>query len=633
MAEQYEDVSEKTETTYSVDIEELKECSKVESEVEKIKKARSSYERQWYINIAYLLGHHYCEKDKKESASPSLEDKIVYELKKIDRRRKTQRVSNYILPLFRSLLSKMIMQKTTITCDATTSAERDREATKVTQEVLEDFWQNANKSNSRLTRNGAGMMHVIKQLFTKTLGISCGYLYPYFNPEARGDALLEGKILKNVKIGAVEVEILSPFDVYEDPVGRFVIVKRIKDVDDLMTQYGVEIKPEKLEPPEHEQKIISMLEGSQPESYENSAIVYMKFSNPCNKYPDGRLWIGTKNKKIYDGAIPEEYNSKIPLFRFNYLMFGFAPYGQSCIEQVVNLQDEYNYTVTRLAQYKKWMAGKVFVPRKSKIGVKWDDEVGQLIMYDAGFGKPEYVNPPSPPAFLMEDLIRIRKDMEDIMSTHDSSMGRVPTGVKSGIGIENLTELDNSQIMPDLLTAEQQLSFFAEAVVEIMEKKYDIPRLLAIAGDTFGKEVATFKGEQLAGNKRIKISLGSNLPVQKEARQMTILEWMKLGIITQDKARELLEFGDIDGVFHNLDEQAEKEEIQLTLTKPQLQIVVEPYEEHNIRVKVLTDYMKSKEYMLLPEELKFKFKRHLEAHQKYIQIEAEAAARIQVNKG
>jgi len=624
-----DDVKKEAIPDYTPKMEELEKCSKVTQEVQDIRENRSVYEKQWLVNIAFLFGKQYFQVEKKDNMNMSTtEERVLWEVKKLARKGKTQRVGNYILPLFRSLLSKMTLMKSTVNIDALTNSERDRASAKVAQEVAEDFWLNINKSNPVMCQDSAGMQLVLNKLFTYLLGIGHGYLKPYYNPQGQGKAYLENKVLDRAKIGCLESKVLHGFNVYEDPGRRFLIEKSIMHVDDIEAQYGIKVKGEEIEAPEFERQLISMLEGSAPKKMKNSTIVYEKWTIPSVKYPNGHLLVCTKKRILADGEPPEEYKGRIPYFKFTYLDFFLSPYAQGMVEQLVSLQQEYNSTLSRLAAYKKWMAGKVLVPRRSKLSHKFDEEVAQILFYDHGFGKPEYISPPNPPSFLMEDLIRIRRDMEDVAGSHDSSMGRVPSGVKSGVGIEQLTDLDNSQMAPYLMRMEQQLSFFVETCLDIIEMRYSIPRILGITGDSFGHEVNTFKGEQVSGNKRIKVSLGSSLPVSREARQQKILEWMQLGLITPDKARDLLEFGDVEGVFHNIDEQAEKNEIQMFLTRDDIEIVVEPYEDHAIRAGVLMDYMKSAKYMKLPQEIREKFKQHLSVHQQFLRKEAEASARM-----
>jgi hypothetical protein len=106
----------------------------VTDRVKKISQARSNFEKQWLINIAFLYGKHYLSVDKRPLAG--LEDRIYWEIKQLERKKKTRRTANYILPLYRSLLARMLMLKAQVAVEPTTNSERDVSAARVSQKCL-----------------------------------------------------------------------------------------------------------------------------------------------------------------------------------------------------------------------------------------------------------------------------------------------------------------------------------------------------------------------------------------------------------------------------------------------------------------------------------------------------------------
>uniref|UniRef100_A0A6M3XSV3 Putative portal protein n=1 Tax=viral metagenome TaxID=1070528 RepID=A0A6M3XSV3_9ZZZZ len=589
----------------------------------KIQEGRSSYEKQWLINVAFLYGKHYFAVDKRPISG--IEERIYWEIKNLERKKKTRRVANYILPLYRSLLARMLMMKAQVNAEPTTNSERDIATARVSQEVLEDFWQEANKNNPLLCQQSGGMILVLRKLFSFLLSIGRGYLKPYFNPSTTAKAYLNDQIVEG-EIGEVETKILSVLDVFVDPMRKYLIEQNVMPIDDIKRQYNVEVEKEDIGLSELEQQLHNLIESQSNEKYEDSARVYEMWEIPTTKHPQGRYIIATNNKLILDEGIPPEYKNRIPYFAFDYLDLMLSSFPQGMVEQLISLQEEYNFTVTRLAEYKKWFAGKLKVPKNCKLETKYDDEIGQIIKYDPTGGEPKFETPPPPPAFLSEDLLRIRRDMEDIAAVHDSTKFQ-QAQIRSGTAIENLNEIDNSQIAPVILGIEQQLAFFCEMVLDIMQAKYTEPRILSITGDTLGADVNVFKGEQLQGNRRIKISLGSSMPQSKSDRQGLIMLLADKGYITKQKALELMEFGQIEGVFHSVDEQAAKSENQEMLkgTFPEPM----PYDDHTIHLAKHQEFMKSKQYKLLPQEIIQLFTAHQKGHQDMLMNEIQASQQVQ----
>ena len=604
--------------------------------VKEVQQGRSSFEKQWLVNIAFLYGKQYFTVEKKPLSG--LDERIVWELRALERKKKTRCVSNYILPLYRSLLARLLGMKANISVEPLTRSPRDVDTAKVAQEALEDFWQVVNKNNAVLSQDYASMLGVLNKLFSYILATGQAYLKPYFNPKANAKVAFDDpttgeKTIDEYEVGQVETEVIHGFEAYLDPMKRWFIQKKILTVDEINDIYGVEIEKEEIGQTDVEKQLVTLLEqGTDVKTkYENSCEVYEMYELPSAKYPQGRFVIGTASKLIIDTVIPEEYKGRMPVFKFNYLDLMLAPYPQGMVEQVIGLQEEYNFTVSRLKEYKKWFAGKLKVPKNCKLESKYDDEVGQIIRYDASFGEPHFESPPAPPMFLMEELDRIRRDMEDIASIHDSSMGRMPEQAKSGIAIENLTSLDNSQLMPILTHIEQQLSFFCEMVLDIMEKRYTEERLLSITGDTLSAQVKTFKGKQVKGNHRIKISLGSGMPQTKEARQTLIMTLVKEGYITKEKGLELLEFGDLEGLYVNVDETAQKGELQSMIDGQE--IMVNEWDNHTAHLKILDDFLKSEEYKKTNPQVLQMILVHRQQHQQGLSMEMQTAAQMSAPQG
>jgi hypothetical protein len=163
-------------------------------------------------------------------------------------------------------------------------------------------------------------------------------------------------------------------------------------------------------------------------------------------------------------------------------------------------------------------------------------------------------------------------------------------------------------------------------VLDIMEKRYTEERLLSITGDTLSAQVKTFKGEQVKGNHRIKISLGSGMPQTKEARQTLIMTLVKEGYITKEKGLELLEFGDLEGLYVNVDETAQKGELQSMIDGSQ--VVVNEWDNHASHLKVLDDFLKSEEYKKTDPQVLQMILLHRQQHQQGLTMEMQTAAQM-----
>jgi hypothetical protein len=612
------------------DIREKNVIDEIKSEVKRSEDGRQEYKQQALQNVLFLYGRQYSEFYRHASGT-ELVDRIAAEIESSRNLKKIRRTSNYILPLFRSLYTRLTRQQANVQANPTTATEKDRNAAKISKEVAEDFWSNCNRHNPWMEDDMFGMQAVLMKLNLYQLTIGGGYLVPYFNPKAMTFVYNEqAKDAMESDVGEVEVRVEMPLNVYPDRFGRHIIVRRFISPEQVFYEYGVD----KCEPQNEDDELVvsqimRILEGTPQQEHKEGVYVYDKYCLPTNEYPKGRLVSVTDNKELRNQDLPEEYKMRKPLVGFKYQDFGFATHGQGAIEPAIDIQRDYNETLTRIAHYKRNLTGKVLVPRNANLSSKYDDNVGQIIYHALGY-KPQF-DPGAPiPAYFYKEIERIRRDMEDVMSAHDTSIGRVPTGVKSGVGIENLTELDTDQIAPELIMQERKLGYFMENVLDIIQARYQERRLLDISGEDMAYEVKSFIGSDLFGQKKVEVRLGSSLPTSKAERQSYILTMRKEGLISDDNAKKLLEFGDAEGVYKTLDETGAKSDI-LNIIEGNGIVIAEPWEDHTIYLKVINDFRKGPIYTKLDDQRRGAINDLAKQHEDYLLREQEAARSVKPN--
>lgn len=604
-------------------VEEKDRVQQIVQTVSRMDDAREEFKRRALTNVMLLYGHHHF--DMKMTGGDA--SKIAYEIEASrNPSSKLKRTSNYILPLFKSLYSRLLRQKASVFAEPSTSSERDRNAARVSKEVAEEFWNNCNRNNIYSANELVGMQAVLMKLILYKLALGAGELEPYFNPKAKSFVYDQQRNdVIEYEVGEAEVRVHMPLNTFWDKYNRWVITRRIISPDQVEYEFGKKVSPTKIDEDAFESRISRILDGCDDDDQDNQGVVvYTKHCLPSAEYPSGHTVSCTENIELFSGDLTKDCKSKLPVYRFKYQDLGFTRNGQAPIEQVADLQHDYNFTLSRISQHKKLMTGKVMAPLNGKIKVAWNDQVGQIIRYAQGF-KPTYEGAVSVPEYFYKELERIRRDMEDVMCAHDPSMGRTPTQVKSGVGIQTLSSLDDGQIAPDLIMFEQKLGFYTEHVLEIIQENYNERRLLDISGDDLAFEVKSFIGSDLFGRKRIQIRMGSNFPLDKTERMNYILMLKKEGFISPERAKELLETADIDGAFRSLDESACKQDI-LNIISGQMEVIAEPFEDHTIFLKVISDFQKGSMYARLQPEIRQRIIAWKSQHQQMLLQEQQAAA-------
>lgn len=614
-------------------VAEKEDVGKVIETVHKINESRAVWNRQALINVMMLYGKQHFTGRFDRSNNPTLGQRIVWELETAKKTGSIRRTCNILLPPFRSVWSRLLRQKANVHANPTTSTQEDRDAARVSKEVAEDFWQNCNRFNPWLRDEFTGMQAILSRLTLYQMCIGQGYLIPFFNAKSKafiyqepGMPGMKGEVIE-ADVGNAEVRVCSPLNMFKDYFNRFAIERRFISPEQIWDEYGVDVPQSKEDENDEEVKIRRVLEGVDLEkAQKDGAYLYRKLCIPSKEYPEGRELVCTEKEIIYDGPLPSEARKRVQVYQFRYQDLGFSNNGQGIIEQCVDLQQDFNFTVSRIAQHKKLLTGKVLVPSQSELKVKYNDEVGQIIHYALG-KKPSIEPAPSVPEYYFKDLMRIRDLVENLMNSHDSSMGRDPSQAKSGVAISGLAELDNAQIAPELMMLEQKLGFFTEAILDICQEKYNERRLLSISGEDLAFEVKSFIGSDLFGQKNIQIKMGSNFPLDKAERTNYILMLKKEGFISPERAKELLEFDDIDGAFRSLDETGAKQDI-LNLIEGNAEVIAEPHEDHTIYLKVINDFRKGSMYQKLDPMIRQRIDFLAQQHQEYLLQEQMAAQQM-----
>ncbi len=614
----------------------IQERDSVQSLTQNIKdqdNAREKLKAQAFVNVMFLYGNHHFKISRRRGFD-NIDDIIAYEVDRYFSRQRIKRTANYILPLYRAIMSRIIRMKQHIHVEPSTSSATDKDVARVSKECLEDSWQNINRNNHWLAKDFSGMSAIIGRLTTYQLVMGNGYLEPYFNPKAK--TLLYDQASKNIfesDVGEVEMRIHHMLNVFPDRYNRYVILRRRISPEQVWDEFGVDVPADTSEydntiDVEIERALYGDVYGDRGK--QEGVLVHTKYCLPSREYPKGFMYACTEKDELCAIDLPEEYKLRNPVTEFRYQDLGFAGRGQGMVEQLIDLQQDLNFTRTRISQVKKLMTGKLMVPTGAKLKQQWDSEVGQIINYQPGF-KPDYMEPANIATYWEREEDRIMRYMEDIANSHDSSMGKDPSQVKSGIGIQNLSEVDNSMISPELVQMEQKLGYVGELMLDIMEWKYNERRLLTITGDDLAGEVKSFIGSDLVGQKRVRVRMGSGMPDDIQSRSAYIDALASKGYITKERAKELMELGDIDGIWRSLDETGAKCDI-MNIVEGNMHVQAQPWEDATTRLKIINDYRKGPRYAALPPEKRQQIDTLADEYQKMLTAEADAASQMQAKQ-
>lgn len=254
----------------------------------------------------------------------------------------------------------------------------------------------------------------------------------------------------------IEVNQIDPYDFYPDPKARepqemryafLTVTRRIADL---------------YEDDKYDKKILDEVtpDNKQASSAVKSRLLaHQRGTSTLNSDKDEgtvivkECWWKEKGK-IYVAALagdkfirkPEEVNTRqLPFFRLRSDIEPLSMYGQGWVKNLIDPNKMIDSAVSSIVEYNLIMnKGKYIADKGAGVRVI-NNQHGQIIEKKRGYNvSHEPVAPLSNAIFQQVEMGNLF--IEDMGALHDATAGRVPTGVKSGRGIEALQVGDSNNL-------------------------------------------------------------------------------------------------------------------------------------------------------------------------------------------
>lgn len=436
-----------------------------------------------------------------------------------------------------------------------------------TQRFL-DYWYDKNKIKTR-----------IKETVTQGLTFSVGGPWEiYYDEETK----------------EVKLYLMDPFDFYVD---RFAESGDLEDamhcIKAVRTNLGsvrnnkefdanaikeIGGSEARLAVSEYKQFIIQAMKNLEQGSYDDSenVIVYEGYFRQYDettgkRYMRKLVWTDQNiTPLIWEKIEEDEY----PFVLYRADLNPKEIYGESWIKHVMPINRVIDMLESSVYDYNHRVAkGRIVVDRDA--GVRAIHNVhGEIISKNKG-ADVRPLDIPSLPVAVQNQIERMGRYIEDIGAVHDASLGRVPAGVKSGIGVAELKQGDATG-QDDLVdNLEDFLCEVARKVLKKVSRYYttyhfihdigireDDEKYFIVVGEKAGKKGSSdsrHKGQVKIGpdwvdlavigeDNQIRVTIGSWLGYTKEMMQEKVLKYAQFGLIDQKTALQLLEFGNVDKI-------------------------------------------------------------------------------------
>ena len=383
--------------------------------------------------------------------------------------------------------------------------------------------------------------------------------------------------------GDVRIWSLDPFDVYIDPYATSVqdaefIIKAVRTSLDSIKKNPKYKVPDgltgssKLAESEYKQFLLQSVKMMGIYQTPSNDQQILKEAWVKERDENGKVRIRvTHYLDSMQQPLYEELTDEDDLSTFNLYRADINPrevYGESWAKHTIPINRVINALESSKFDYNyRYAKGRIVVDKNSGVRVV-TNEHGSIIEKNRGSEVTSLPLQPLPSTYDTQ-LDKMVRYFEDISGAHDASLGRLPTGVTSGIAIAELKQADatNQDDLVDNL--EHFLEDVGMKILSLMAKHYTMPRVMeatgsdkpyeyyAVVGESSGKRLKDkyrvgkkdFPLVRLAQKNQVRVNIGSWLAFTKEARQKELKELYEMQAIDQKTLLQHLEFGDIDTIM------------------------------------------------------------------------------------
>ncbi len=622
------------------------------------KGARGGFVGDWHLNTAYYAGYQWC----------NYQAGRIHEVHGTNGRQLV--TDNRIMPVVTHRVARKVKNRPAFTVTPISPDDSDIEAARIGTRVLESDWTNLDLQQklfqavlwADVTCDGFW-----KIFWNPTVGEKEDFLFgedgqPLYNPEdntplrASEQHLVPPDLLPLTQVhtvapGDVQVEVISPLELFPDPLAtgmediEWMIEEKIRSKEYVRQRYPNQANGEAFmpttdaEPPEGMLGTNLALGGTMKSGYSNyeGVRVYEYWCKPNATHPKGKRAVWANDILLVEEAPVDP----MPYVRFPSTQVPGRFWSQAITTHLRNPQEGLNKIRTQISENAKRLGNPSLLESRQG-NVEFHGVPGERVKFDSTMpdAKPEFLQPPSIPPYVENEVERYEQSINEISGIHEVSKATVPTGVTAASAINLLQEQDDTRIGPEIQAMERALAIAGTKILTLRARFNTDERTIRIAGEDGDWDIFAFKGAMLGPDPQVEVQAGSSMPRSKAAKQAAMTEMLGLifqyGIPVDKRAlrRYLKSYdaGSLETLFGNISEdeqQVTREHRRLSSGTP---VPINPaIDDHQFHIEAHTEHQKTSRYDSLSPEVKTLYEQHVAQHRQFLvdQTNLQLAAQAQ----
>ena len=597
----------------------------------KRQKERKSYEKQWQLNMNFLIGNQYCG----INTIGEIED---YQKQYFWQERE---VYNHIAPFMEARASKLSTVRPKMSVVPATNSDNDLYVAKVSKNILDSVYHKLDISQ-KIT-DATNWSEICGTAFYKITWNSDSGLVVGKNHDG-----------KDIKEGEVSLTVCPPYEIFPDNNNAekitdcmSIIHAKCYDVRTIKKMWGVDVEPQTLD-------VMSMNSSTSSvgglgytasinkvisQKVDNSALVIERYEAPTVDNPNGKLTIIAGDKLLFIGDLPyintSDNKHGFPFIKQCSILQPNSFWGSSIIERLIPVQRSYNAVKNRKHEYMNRMAMGILTVEDGSVDTDNLEEEGmspgKVLVYRQGATKPEIMNAQSMPNDFDKEEEKLLSEFTQISGVTEVLLtSEISNGNISGTALEILIEQENNR----LKTTIDQIKFAIKDIGKLILRMYKqfatTKRIGKIIGQDNSVEMFYFNNSEISSDD-IVLETANEIGDTLAQKRTMIFKLLETGLLTDEEGKisnrvrsktlEMLGYG-IWETQNNLSElhmrKAGKENLNLVKNLTQQVLSIDDHKLHiDEHIAFMLGGEFEKQYKNNPQ-IEQIFLNHIEEHKKFI---------------
>ncbi len=595
----------------------------IEDDFKARRKARKEIERQWELNMNFLVGNQYCHVNRLGEIDADGKDYFW----------QNRGVFNHIAPLMEIRLSKLSRINPAIYVRPKTDDDKDVAGANSAEKLING------------TFNSLHVSDIVKKVTAWSETCGTGFYKVLWNNY--GGSQVGSLDDTPVYEGEVEILAVSPFEIFPDSLFNedvedcnSIIHARAMTTSDVYEKYGVELNGEEIG--------VYNLSGKSgnvedlKNTLKDAVIVIEKYERPSEQFPNGRIMTVAGGELLYYGELPyvngDDKSRIFPFVKQTSIDKTGSFFGLSVIERLIPIQRAYNAVKNRKHEFMNRLLMGVLTVEDGAIDV--DDlsseglSPGKILVYRQGAKPPELMTQTTMPDDFNDEEKKLLNEFVVVSGVSDVTSSSTNASLSSGTALELLIEQDNERLLATAENIRNCYLALARHTIRLHGQFFAGVRAVKYL-DSYRRAKIYYADKAAVNSDDVYLANENELMESPARKKETVLKLLSSGLLsddngevraeTKEKILNILGYKDLD--YHKgLSKLHEEKALRENENMRKKEVEIEQIDDDKIHIDEHTRYMLT-EYEELSKEVKDRFNAHIEAHRTRINEQKEIKER------